>query len=142
MYICFKPRFNLQPDKYHSKESEILQSFRRQFLNYRAYWICEFSLIFNSTGTLVELKKNQELIASNNLLTKVRLPFMAAHTEDDDSDDDDEKEGPAHSDTSHGLGCQQTGACPVPTMVKSRASQVLIDASLVVTCVLVRSTGP
>lgn len=30
---------------------------------------------------------------------------MAAHTEDDDSDDDDEKEGPAHSDTSHGLGC-------------------------------------
>lgn len=99
-------------------------------------------MIFNSTGTLVELKINQELIASNNLLTKVRLPFMAAHTEDDDSDDNDEKEGPAHSDTSHGLGCQQTGACPVPTMVKSRASQVLIDASLVVTCVLVRSTGP
>lgn len=66
---------------------------------------------------------------------------MAAHTEDDDSDDDDEKEGPAHSDTSHGLGCQQTGASTVPTMIKSRASQVLIDASLVVTCVLVRSTG-
>lgn len=65
---------------------------------------------------------------------------MAAHTEDDDGDDDDEKEGPAHSDTSHGLGCQWTGSCPVSTMVKSRAAQVLVDASLVVTCVLVRCT--
>lgn len=62
--FCFKPRFNLQPDKYHSKESEILQSFRRQFLNYRTYWICEFSLIFNSTGTLVELELEKSRINS------------------------------------------------------------------------------
>ena len=36
-------------------------------------------------------QKRDSLVASNNLLTKVRLPFMTANTEDNEGDDDNEE---------------------------------------------------
>lgn len=36
-------------------------------------------------------QKRDSLVASNNLLTKVRLPFMTAYTEDNEGDDDNEE---------------------------------------------------